>query len=131
MEFSSGRMRTIISSTLGAFIGLFAASPAALALSSIPQPSGVPSSKAAQSTKPSQSAKPSVPSSEASRGEVYYYFTMGHVDEMQFELTGQSDLATESIESYKKALELAPGSSVIMERLAGGLHKSRTIRATL
>jgi len=66
-----------------------------------------------------------LPSSEASRGEVYYYFTMGHVDEMQFELTGQSDLATESIESYKKALELAPGSSVII----GGPPCARAIRA--
>jgi tetratricopeptide (TPR) repeat protein len=128
MEFRSGRMRTIISSTLGALIGLFAASPAALALSSIPQPSRVLTSKTAQSTKPSQSAKPTVPSSDASRGDVYYYFTMGHVDEMQFELTGQSDLATQSIESYKKALELAPGSSVIMERLAEIYAKSQHIR---
>ena len=53
---------------------------------------------------------------------------MGHVDEMQFELTGQSDLATQSIESYKKALELAPGSSVIMERLAEIYAKSQHIR---
>jgi tetratricopeptide (TPR) repeat protein len=128
MEFRSGRMRTLISGTLGAFIGLFAASPAALALSSIPQPSRIPSSKTAQSTKSSPSAKPSVPSSDASRGDVYYYFTMGHVEEMQFELTGQSDLATQSIDSYKKALELAPGSSVIMERLAEVYAKSQHIR---
>jgi tetratricopeptide (TPR) repeat protein len=128
MEFCSGRMRTIISSTLGAFIGLFAASPAALALSSIPQPSRVLPSKTAQSAKLSPSAKQSSASAEASRGDVYYHFTMGHVDEMQFELTGQSDLATQSIESYKKALELAPGSSVIMERLAEIYAKSQHIR---
>ena len=53
---------------------------------------------------------------------------MGHVDEMQFELTGQPDLATQSIEAYKKALELAPGSSVIMERLAEIYAKSQHIR---
>jgi tetratricopeptide (TPR) repeat protein len=128
MEFCSGRMRTIISSTLGAFIGLFAALPAALALSSIPAPSGLSTSTITQSAKPAQSAKQSSPSGEASRGDVYYYFTMGHVDEMQFELTGQSDLATQSIESYKKALELAPGSSVIMERLAEIYAKSQHIR---
>lgn len=39
MEFCGGRMKTIISSTLGAFIGLFAATPAALALHTTP---GVP-----------------------------------------------------------------------------------------
>jgi tetratricopeptide (TPR) repeat protein len=128
MEFCSGRMRTIISSTLGAFIGLFVAAPSALALSSVPAPSGILTSTITQSAKSSQPAKQSSSSSDASRGDVYYYFTMGHVDEMQFELTGQSDLATQSIESYKKALELAPGSSVIMERLAEIYAKSQRIR---
>jgi tetratricopeptide (TPR) repeat protein len=128
MEFCSGRMRTIISSTLGAFIGLFVAAPSALALSSVPAPSGILTSTITQSAKSSQPAKQSSSSSDASRGDVYYYFTMGHVDEMQFELTGQSDLATQSIESYKKALELAPGSSVIMERLAEIYAKSQHIR---
>ena len=128
MEFCSGRMRTIIYSTLGAFIGLFVAAPSALALSSVPAPSGILTSTITQSAKSSQPAKQSSSSSDASRGDVYYYFTMGHVDEMQFELTGQSDLATQSIESYKKALELAPGSSVIMERLAEIYAKSQHIR---
>ena len=62
------------------------------------------------------------------RGDVYYYFTMGHVDEQQYELTGRADLATQAIESYKKALELAPGSPVIKERLAEIYAKSQHMR---
>ena len=84
--------------------------------------------RTAQSAASSQSAKQTPAPSDGTHGDVYYYFTMGHVDEMQFELTGQPDLATQSIESYKKALELAPGSSVIMERLAEIYAKSQHIR---
>ena len=128
MEFCGGCMKTIISTTLGAFIGLFAAAPAALALNEIPGHSPVLASRTAQSAASSQSAKQTPAPSDGTHGDVYYYFTMGHVDEMQFELTGQPDLATQSIESYKKALELAPGSSVIMERLAEIYAKSQHIR---
>ena len=53
---------------------------------------------------------------------------MGHLDEQQYELTGRAEQATESIESYKKALALAPGSPVIMERLAEIYAKSQRIR---
>ena len=73
-------------------------------------------------------ATPTSPETRWTHGDVYYYFTMGHVDEMQFELTGQPELATQAIEAYKKALELAPDSSVIMERLAEIYAKSQRIR---
>jgi tetratricopeptide (TPR) repeat protein len=129
MEFCGGRMKTIISSALGAFIGLLAAAPAAVARTSIPALcSVVTSSQTAQSAASSPAAKQNGAPSAATRGDVYYYFTIGHVDEMQFELTGQPELATQSIDSYKKALELAPGSSVIMERLAEIYAKSQHIR---
>src|SRR4029077_11519436 len=45
-----------------------------------------------------------------------------------FEMTGRGDLAIESIEYYKKALNLAPHSSVIMERLAEVYAKSQRTR---
>jgi tetratricopeptide (TPR) repeat protein len=47
---------------------------------------------------------------------------------MQFEVTGRSELATESINAYKKALEISPGAPVIMERLAEIYAKSQHIR---
>lgn len=68
------------------------------------------------------------PSDTSTHADAYYYFTMGHLQEQQFEATGRSELATESIESYKKALEISPGSPVIMERLAEIYAKSQRIR---
>ncbi len=52
------------------------------------------------------------------RASAYYYFTVGHLDEQEFEITGGADLATESIASYKKALEMDPDSVTARERLA-------------
>ena len=59
---------------------------------------------------------------------MYYYFTMGHLQEQQYEITNNSDAASQSIELYKKALELEPASPVIMERLAEIYAKSQRIR---
>ncbi len=69
--------------------------------------------------------------SQAGRADAYYYFTVGHLQEMQYELTGGDSLAEQSIDSYKKALELDPTSSVIMERLAEIEAKSRRLRAAV
>jgi len=86
-------------------------------------PSGAASAPAAGQSK--QDAAPAGPSAHA---DPYYYFTMGHLDEQQYEATGRGELATRSIEAYKKALELAPNSTVIMERLAEIYAKSQHIR---
>lgn len=68
-------------------------------------------------------------SSETSkRADAYYYFMIGHTDEMEYEGTGRGELATQAIDSYKKALELDPDSVVIMERLAEIYAKSQHIR---
>ncbi|HLX84368.1 MAG TPA: tetratricopeptide repeat protein, partial [Terriglobales bacterium] len=65
---------------------------------------------------------------QAARADLYYYFAMGHLNEQQYELTGRSEQAAESIDFYKKALALQPGSPVIMERLAEIYAKSQRIR---
>ncbi|HTS11707.1 MAG TPA: tetratricopeptide repeat protein [Candidatus Limnocylindrales bacterium] len=62
------------------------------------------------------------------RADLYYYFTEGHVLEQQFEMTGRADLATQAIDDYKKALSMAPDSSVVHERLAEIYAKSQHIR---
>ena len=66
-------------------------------------------------------------------GDAFYYFTLGHLKEQQYEVSDRGGLATESlateaIDLYKKALELAPKSTVIMERLAEIYAKSQRIR---
>lgn len=62
------------------------------------------------------------------RGDAYYYFTMGHLREQQFEATSNAASAQESIDYYKKALELAPGSAVVLEGLAEIYVKTQHIR---
>jgi len=65
---------------------------------------------------------------DSGRADLYYYFTLGHVLEQQYEVSGRADFATQSIDSYKKALALAPDSSVVHERLAEIYAKSQHIR---
>jgi tetratricopeptide (TPR) repeat protein len=67
-------------------------------------------------------------STDAASDDVYYYFTMGHLQEQQYELSNSADAASASIDSYKKALELRPNSPAIMERLAEIYAKSQRIR---
>ena len=59
---------------------------------------------------------------QAKHAQAMYYFTLGHMQELQFEqdyqATGKVDSSSDAIDSYKKALELEPNSPVIMERLA-------------
>ena len=61
-------------------------------------------------------------------GDAYYYFMVGHLQEQQFEITNNADAAQASIDSYKKALELAPNTIAVMERLAEVEAKSQHIR---
>ena len=102
-------MKTIIGIALSSLIWLSAAAPAART----------------QNASPVTLANPG---DQGTRGDIYYYFTIGHVDEQQYELTGRAELATQAIEAYKKALELAPGSPVIQERLAEIYAKSQRMR---
>ena len=68
------------------------------------------------------------PATDSSHADAYYYFTMGHLQEQQYEMTTNADMAAESIESYKKALAIEPDSAVILERLAEIYAKSQHIR---
>lgn len=116
MEFSGERMKTILSVVI-----VSALSCASLARAQAPAQGAVPARTTAKSAATS-------PTDQTKRADSYYYFSIAHLDEQQFEVSGRGDLATESIEFYKKALELAPGSSVIMERLAEIYAKSQRTR---
>ena len=124
MEFWDERMKTIVGIAVLALFG----TPAVQAQA--PQTPGTKAASAASSSATSSSsAKPaSQAASDESRTDVYYLFTMGHLDEQQYELTGRAEQASESIDFYKKALALQPGSAVIMERLAEIYAKSQRVR---
>jgi tetratricopeptide (TPR) repeat protein len=63
-------------------------------------------------TTPVKSDKPSL------RADAYYNFALGHLYELQYEQTSQSELASRAIEAYKKAYAIDPQSPIIGERLA-------------
>ena len=100
-----------------AFLMAFTAAPGAVAQSA------APGSNSSQVSVPSQK-----PLTDASHADAYYYFTMGHMLEQQFEMSSSGDLATQAIDSYKKALAIEPDSATILERLAEIYAKSQHIR---
>src|SRR5580700_3717824 len=75
-----------------------------------------------------QSAASPKPAVESPQADAYYYFTQGHLLELQYETTNNADTAGQSIDAYKKALEFQPNSAVILERLAEIYAKSQHIR---
>jgi tetratricopeptide (TPR) repeat protein len=61
------------------------------------------------------------------RAEAYYNFTLGHLYEIQYEQTSQSEYATRAIEAYKKAYSIDPQSPIIGERLAEMYWKAQRV----
>jgi len=94
-----------------------------------PDPKSVAPTSNSQSPAAAKADRPPLnPADDAARGDAYYYFMMGHLAEQQYEASGKSELATKAIDSYKKALDLAPNSTVIMERLAETRAKAQQLR---
>src|SRR5215469_2039456 len=65
---------------------------------------------------------------DSARGDAYYYYTMGHIYEQQYEASSNPDYATKAIEAYKKAYALDAKSPVIGERLAEIYWKAQRTR---
>ncbi|MGH9738351.1 MAG: tetratricopeptide repeat protein [Candidatus Acidiferrales bacterium] len=63
-------------------------------------------------------SQPAAASTSSKQADLYYDVMMGHLDELRFESSGSADAADQSIAYYKKALDIAPHASVILERLA-------------
>ena len=118
-------MKTILGIAILAILATLAIETQA-SQSSSPKPTQSSGNKAQSPTSVSKTAPNQT--DEAGRADLYYYFAMGHLNEQQYELTGRSEQAAESIDFYKKALALQPGSPVIMERLAEIYAKSQRIR---
>ena len=68
------------------------------------------------------------PATQPSQADAYDYFTLGHLQEQQYETSNNPEDADAAIDSYKKALEIDPDSAVIKERLAEIYAKSTRIR---
>ncbi len=81
-----------------------------------------------QTTSSPPQSTPADASKQTSRADAYYYFALGHLDEQRYETTRSPEMAAQSIDAYRKALDLAPGSTVIMERLAEIYAKSQRVR---
>jgi tetratricopeptide (TPR) repeat protein len=74
------------------------------------------------------SATPDSPERKTSpRAEAYYNFTLGHLYELQYEQTSQSEYATRAIEAYKRAYAVDPKSPIIGERLAEMYWKAQRV----
>jgi tetratricopeptide (TPR) repeat protein len=101
-------------------------------LSAILGTAGVQAAVAQSQTTPAAAPAPTTGPSDANHAQAMYYFTLGHLQELQFEqdyeTTGKIDVSSDAIESYKKALALEPNSPVIMERLAEVDAESQRIR---
>src|SRR5271165_5050718 len=74
------------------------------------------------------SVAPSAPEKMSPRAEAYYNFTVGHLYELQYEQTSQSEYATRAIEAYKRAYAVDPKSPIIGERLAEMYWKAQRVR---
>jgi len=72
-------------------------------------------------------ATPSAPEKMSPRAEAYYNFTLGHLYELQYEQTSQSEYATRAIEAYKRAYAVDPKSPIIGERLAEMYWKAQRV----
>jgi tetratricopeptide (TPR) repeat protein len=84
-----------------------------------------PVQKTGPAAKPDAAPQQTPPSDHT---DSYYYFSLGHMNEQQFESSGDSTYATAAIDNYKKALEISPNSPVLLERLAEIYAKSQRIR---
>lgn len=111
---------------------LSAAFLAAFIAAAGPQSSAAAQSQAMPAPNAAATATPAQQASASNHAQAMYYFTLGHLQELQFEQeyqsTGKIDTSSDAIDSYKKALDLEPNSPAIMVRLAEVEAESQRIR---
>lgn len=72
-------------------------------------------------------SQPQGATSGESRADAYYNYMMGHIAELRYESTSQTEYATQALEYYKRAYALDPGTPVIGERLAEMYWKAQRV----
>src|SRR5579871_941757 len=91
---------------------------------------GDASAKTPQQNK-NQASKQSTASNSAAdrtQGDIYYYYTLGHLQEQDFLASNGTASAQPAIDSYQKALAIDPNSADVMVRLATVYAASQRIR---
>ena len=90
--------------------------------------SGAASAQQANRPSPAKS-QPAAQSSEPdSRADAYYYFTLGHYYQQEYEASSHAEDANKAIDFFKKAYALDPNSHQIGEALAEIYFQSQRIR---
>jgi tetratricopeptide (TPR) repeat protein len=93
----------------------------------------VPSTAAAQQTsQPSAKSQPAAqaakPAEPDARADAYYYFTLGHYYQQEYEASSHAEDANRAIDFFKKAYAIDPNSHQIGEELAEIYFQSQRIR---
>lgn len=83
---------------------------------------------AAAGPKPAAQTSQPVPTAVQQRADAYANFMLGHINQQQFEDTGEEKYADQAIAYYKKALTLDPGGVVIQLKMAQTYAESRQLR---
>src|ERR1019366_3878345 len=94
---------------LGLGLGLAFAAPGISAQAQPPKPAENPPKQEQPAAKPAQAPAVALEEGgttftqpdEAKRAEAYYNFTMGHLNEEQYELSGKAEFANDAIDYYK------------------------------
>jgi tetratricopeptide (TPR) repeat protein len=99
----------------------------------LPIASAVPGTVAAQqgsrpSAKPRPAEQASKPAEADPRADAYYYFTLGHYYQQEYEASSHAEDANRSIDFFKRAYAIDPSSHQIGEELAEIYFQSQRIR---
>jgi tetratricopeptide (TPR) repeat protein len=80
------------------------------------------------STKPQPAAPAASPAQPDTRADAYYYFTLGHYYQQEYEASSHAEDANRAIDFFKKAYAIDPNSHQIGEELAEIYFQSQRIR---
>jgi tetratricopeptide (TPR) repeat protein len=80
------------------------------------------------SAKPQPAAPAASPAQPDTRADAYYYFTLGHYYQQEYEASSHAEDANRAIDFFKKAYAIDPNSHQIGEELAEIYFQSQRIR---
>ena len=107
---------------------LLAVSLLALTAAGGPRAAAAPQADRQSPAKPQPAAQSGKPTEVDQRADAYYYFTLGHYYQQEYEASSHAEDANRAIDFYKKAYALDPNSQQISEELAEIYYQSQRIR---
>jgi tetratricopeptide (TPR) repeat protein len=94
----------------------------------MPRPAAAQQGNRQSPAKPQPAAQSAKPTESDSRADAYYYFTLGHYYQQEYEASSHAEDANRAIDFFKKAYALDPNSHQIGEELAEIYFQSQRIR---